>query len=90
MLGLPFLDLLITGSSDRHLRFFEISSGKLKKTIKEAHKDIIRELCLVEDVGFLSVSNDQDMKLWTFEGDSMQEMTGHNGFVFSCAVIGFG
>jgi len=58
VLGLPFLDTLITGSSDRHLRFFELSTGKLKKTIKEAHKDIIRDICLVEDLGFLTVSND--------------------------------
>jgi len=39
--------------------------------VKEAHKDIIREIVLVEDLGFLTVSNDQNMKLWTFEGDSI-------------------
>ena len=58
--------------------------------VKEAHKDIIREIVLVEDLEFQTVSNDQNMKLWTFEGDSIQEMVGHNAFVFSCAVIGFG
>ena len=58
--------------------------------VKEAHKDIIREIVLVEDLGFLTVSNDQNMKLWTFEGDSIKEMVSHNAFVFSCVQIGFG
>lgn len=36
---------------------------------KDAHNDIIRELALVDEIGFLSGSNDMVVKLWTFDGD---------------------
>jgi len=52
---------IITGSQDKHLRFWE--KGEQKNMISNAHMDIIRELCEIPDVGFLSCSNDQSVKM---------------------------
>ena len=90
VLALSHLDILVTGSQDKNLRFFELSTGKIKRTVKNAHEDIIRDMILVEDVGFLSCSNDETVKLWTFDGEEITTLRGHVAFVFSIACIGFG
>ncbi|EAR99792.1 phospholipase a2 activating protein, putative (macronuclear) [Tetrahymena thermophila SB210] len=90
VLGVMHLDLLVTGSQDKNLNFFRISTGEKIRTVKEAHTDIIRQIAFIEDVGFLSASNDELLKLWTFDGDLMQQLTGHTAFVFTCACLSFG
>lgn len=44
----------------------------------------------MEDVGFLSASNDEHLKLWTFDGEEVSVLSGHSAFVFSCAALTFG
>ena len=34
-------------------------------------------------MGFLSCSNDESIKLWTLEGELINQLLGHNSFVFS-------
>jgi len=41
-------------------------------------------------MGFLSCSNDETIKLWTFEGDSISILQGHTAFVFSIKCLDFG
>ena len=60
------------------------------KTIKQAHEDIIRQIALVEQVGFLTSSNDETIKLWTFDGEIISHFLGHAAFVFSVDCINFG
>lgn len=42
VLGVSSLDLIVTGSQDKNLNFWELSTGRKIKTIKDAHTDIIR------------------------------------------------
>lgn len=72
VLGVMHLDLLVTGSQDKNLNFFRISTGERIKQVREAHTDIIRQIAFIEDIGFLSASNDELLKLWTFDGDLIQ------------------
>ena len=51
------------------------------------HDDIIRQIVEIPGLGFASCSNDQTVKVWTIEGDLVQELKGHTGFVFSIAVL---
>lgn len=83
-------DTLITGSQDKSIRIFTLSTGELRKEIKNAHNDIIREIRYLEDVGFLSCSNDELVKIWTVDGDSISVLGGHKAFVFACNSINFG
>jgi len=83
------LDLIITGSQDKNLNLWELSTGRRTTIVKEAHTDVIRSLAFVEDLGFLSASNDETLKLWTFEGELISLIKGHSSFVFSCAAISF-
>lgn len=69
VLGVSSLGLIVTGSQDKNLNFWNVGNGKLIKQVKEAHDDIIRQIAFVKDIGFLSASNDQTLKLWTFEGE---------------------
>lgn len=71
------------------MNLWELSTGRRTTIIKQAHTDIIRQLALVEGLGFLSASNDETLKLWTFEGELISLIKGHCGFVFSCAAISF-
>ena len=41
-------------------------------------------------LGFASCSNDQIVKVWTIEGDLIQELKGHSGFIFSICVLDSG
>jgi phospholipase A-2-activating protein len=40
--------------------------------------------------GFASCSNDETVKLWTIDGQKVQEMKGHTGFVFSVCTLDSG
>lgn len=41
-------------------------------------------------LGFASCSNDQTVKLWSIDGANLAELKGHNGFVFSVAMLDSG
>jgi phospholipase A-2-activating protein len=53
------------------------------KTIKNAHGDIIRDIRRFTEVGFVSCSNDESIKLWTTLGDQISALSGHSSFVFT-------
>ncbi len=57
---------------------------KKEKSIANAHGDIIRELCKCGEIGFLSCSNDETIKFWTFDGINVLNLVGgHSSFIFS-------
>ena len=58
--------IVITGSQDKTLRLW--FKGQLQKEIPNAHDDIIREICEVPGIGFVSCSNDESVKLWSTDG----------------------
>ncbi|EGR28845.1 phospholipase a2 activating, putative [Ichthyophthirius multifiliis] len=90
VLGINSQDLIITGSQDGIMHFWQFSSFKEIRKIK-AHKDIIREIQYIEESGLLlSCSNDMTLKVWSLEGDQVNVLEGHSGFVFSCVCFSFG
>jgi phospholipase A-2-activating protein len=71
----------ITGSQDKKLKFWD--QDKLVRTIDDAHDDIIRSIILSPDGNtFYSTSNDCVIKQWTFGGELIAELKGHDGFIF--------
>jgi len=38
-------------------------------------------------MGFVSVSNDETIKIWTYDGELLYTLMGHSGFVFSVKVL---
>lgn len=71
----------ITGSQDKKLKFWD--GEKLIKTIENAHDDIIRDIKISNDgMTFYTCSNDYSIKHWTFDGELIEVLTGHEGFVF--------
>ncbi len=80
VLGLPN-GHIATGSTGRQdgnsivdcdIRIWD-ASGSLLRTSKD-HNGPVRSLTLVNDIGFVSGSNDGTLRLWSFDGDALQVM----------------
>ena len=39
---------------------------------------------MISDIGFLTCSNDETLKIWSMDLELIQELLGHTGYVFSC------
>lgn len=74
---------VISGSQDKALNSWNWKNGTPVKRVESAHNDIIREISAVEEVGFITCSNDETIKLWTSELELIHTFTGHTGFIFS-------
>ena len=72
---------IVTGSQDGKINIWG-NDGKTKIKEWKAHEDIVRSFTNFEEIGFVSCSNDETVKFWTNEGDLLQSMSGHAGFVF--------
>lgn len=60
-------DEVVSGSQDKALTIWSWKDGKQKKRKEGAHNDIIREISPISEVGFVTCSNDETVKLWTSE-----------------------
>lgn len=79
---------IITGCADKQIRVFHIS-GKLLRTIPGS-EDPIRALCRLpkghpSGADFASASNDGIIRLWTFSGQPVTQLLGHESFIYSLA-----
>lgn len=83
VLAISTNNLIMTGSQDGNLNFWEASTGKLIRKKEKAHADIIREIALVPAVGVLTCSNDESVKLWSFDGTELLISRGHTSFIFT-------
>ncbi len=54
------------------------------------HGQIIRDIAEVPGLGFLTCSNDETVKLWTIDGDLIQDYKGHNSYVYSVLALDLG
>jgi len=72
---------IITGSQDGIVKIWN-EKYEVEKEWK-AHLDIIRGFAEFSGVGFVTCSNDQKAKVWTYEGDLIDELIGHSNYVFS-------
>ena len=79
----PLTDLIVSGSQDKALTSWNWRDGKEVKRIQGAHNDIVREISYVEDIGFITSSNDETLKLWSSDLEEIQTLTGHSAFVFT-------
>ena len=74
---------IISGSQDKALNAWDWKTGKVVKRIESVHGDIIREISMVDEIGFITCSNDEKLKLWSADLEEIQTFTGHLSFVFS-------
>ena len=76
----------VTGSQDKNLNFWDKQGNKIT-TIPNAHNDIIRDLIISPSgESIFSVSNDMQVKEWSFNGQLLNTFAGHESFIFSvCA-----
>lgn len=73
--------ITITGSQDKKIRLWH--HGNLQKEWV-GHEDIVRGFAEVPLLsGFASISNDQILKVWSYDGSLMLEYKGHEGFIFA-------
>ena len=86
----PLNDLVVSGSQDKALASWNWRDGKQAKRAEGAHGDIVREISAVEEVGFLTCSNDETIKLWSSDLEEIQTFSGHTAFVFTCKSRGLG
>jgi phospholipase A-2-activating protein len=47
----------------------------------------VREIAAVPNIGYLTCSNDEQIKLWSRDLDHLATFLGHSGFIFSCKPI---
>ncbi len=77
---------LISGSNDKTLRVWEVSSGKLVRTLA-GHSDAIFAVCFILDGKDVAAgSGDMDVSLWHLErGQRYDILRGHDGGVLTLA-----
>ncbi|KAF2743367.1 phospholipase A-2-activating protein [Sporormia fimetaria CBS 119925] len=83
---------IITGCADTQIRIYH-PSGKLVRTLKTP--DVVRALCRLPSnhpsgAQFASAGNDAVIRLWTLDGRQVQELHGHENFIYSLAVLADG
>lgn len=78
----------LTSSADRTIKVWD--HDKVVKTIV-GHRDVVRGLALLPNgTGFASTSNDCTVRVTTFEGDLIYELSGHDSFVYDVAFLSNG
>ncbi|CCG84657.1 protein of unknown function [Taphrina deformans PYCC 5710] len=77
---------ILTGGADRTIRLWR--DGKQVKNYP-AGKDCVRALAL-HPLGFVSAGNDAIIRLHTFEGLVVQELEGHESFIYNLATTAEG
>ena len=53
-----------------------------------AHKDIIREIQPIPNIGYITSSNDETLKLWSADLSPLITFLGHKGYVFTVKQLG--
>jgi phospholipase A-2-activating protein len=75
---------VVTGSADKTLRLWR--HGACVRTLT-GHSDCIRAVAVVPSLGFLSASNDATVRLWSGDGEPLQELVGHTAYVYAVAQL---
>eukprot|EP00930_Biecheleria_cincta_P097447 TRINITY_DN8915_c0_g1_i1.p1 TRINITY_DN8915_c0_g1~~TRINITY_DN8915_c0_g1_i1.p1 ORF type:complete len:761 (+),score=170.13 TRINITY_DN8915_c0_g1_i1:301-2283(+) len=73
---------IVTGSQDKSLRVFR--GNECMHKVENAHGDIIRTIA-TSTTSLLTASNDNMIKLWSFDGVEMATLAGHQSFVYGVA-----
>jgi phospholipase A-2-activating protein len=77
---------ILTGSQNGVLNFWT-HSGLFVRGIK-VHDDMIKKICYSEEIGIITCSNDNTVKVVTIDGRIINTLIGHSGYVLACEYIG--
>lgn len=81
-------DRYLTCSADRTVKLWH-KSQELKTFV--GHSDVVRSLAILpQDRGFISASNDGTLRVTDFNGDLIEELSGHDSFVYSVKLLSNG
>jgi phospholipase A-2-activating protein len=75
--------ITVTGSQDGNIHVYHQLVHKKKV---KGHTDAIRKIVEIPSLGFATVSNDEFVKVWDYELNALQTLSGHGGYVF-CACL---
>ena len=75
---------VITAGQEASIKIWSELGETCLKTIQNCHDDIIRKICLIDDTSFnfLTCSNDGYIKVWSIDGDLLNQLHAHNSFIF--------
>ncbi|KAJ7217028.1 phospholipase A-2-activating protein [Mycena pura] len=73
----------ITGSADKTIKLWK--QHKAMRTFTP-HNGVVRALALIPDIGFASCA-DNEIRVWSFDGDPVYTLTGHTSFIYRLAVL---
>ncbi|KAJ3180693.1 hypothetical protein HDU87_001806 [Geranomyces variabilis] len=73
----------LTGSADKSIKLWD--GEKAVKTYT-GHTDAVRGLAMAPDGNFVSCSNDGTLRIWSLDGECINELNGHTSFIYSVSV----
>ncbi|EAS31334.3 polyubiquitin binding protein [Coccidioides immitis RS] len=81
---------IVTGCADKSIRVFD-RAGRLRESI-QGSGDVIRALCKLPNghasgAQIASAGNDGIIRLWTLHGQQIDQLYGHESFIYSLAVL---
>eukprot|EP00191_Tetraselmis_sp_GSL018_P010623 CAMPEP_0177617532 /NCGR_PEP_ID=MMETSP0419_2-20121207/24957_1 /TAXON_ID=582737 /ORGANISM="Tetraselmis sp., Strain GSL018" /LENGTH=392 /DNA_ID=CAMNT_0019116099 /DNA_START=165 /DNA_END=1341 /DNA_ORIENTATION=- len=75
---------ILSGSGDATIRRW--NGGRCVATLR-GHTDTVRGLAEFPNLGFVSASHDQTLKVWTYGGELAADLIGHQALVYAAAVV---
>lgn len=80
-------DFYITASADKLIKLWK---GTIAKIVFKGHTEAVRALTRINSDDnekasslFASASNDGSVRIWSFEGDSITVLYGHDSYIYS-------
>lgn len=70
----------LTGSADKTIKRWV--GDKCIQTYT-GHSDCVRSITIIPGIGFASASNDGTLRVWSLDGECLQELLGHTAYVYS-------
>ncbi|MBU7586969.1 MAG: serine/threonine protein kinase [Nostoc sp. TH1S01] len=78
---------LLSGSSDKNIKIWNLADGSLIRTISGHRSGVIAVAISPDGQTLVSSSNDQTIKIWNFAtGELIHTLYGHEGAVWSIAI----
>uniref|UniRef100_A0A1B0GMT0 Uncharacterized protein n=1 Tax=Phlebotomus papatasi TaxID=29031 RepID=A0A1B0GMT0_PHLPP len=74
----------VTGSADKNIFVWNASGVKI--FVLKGHSDCVRGLIGMGNGGLLSCGNDAVIKVWNDEGECVNELFGHNNYIYTMAL----
>ena len=81
-------NIIVSGSADQSLRFWDVDSCKLNKTILAAHSSYISSIELIDNNTFASVGYDKAIKLWNLTGTLKKTISNaHDHYIYAIVKV---